>query len=217
MHYLTQHIVSLHQLKMLFLSHLPEGGIFHPADVKAFKLGDRVLLHLTFQMLERSLRISGEVVSKRPNTDPAKKMEAGVGIAFHRSERLKKDFLLRLMGGTVSEPDLRKSVRVKMSVPIHFMCSNTRFEGELKDLSKGGALVFSSQEVSENSTLELIIPLPDLEPVHIHSRIVRKIRHLNYFEYGLSFLIAKPDQLKQLFCVHLLKSMKPPRVESPSS
>jgi hypothetical protein len=108
---------------------------------------------------------------------------------------------------TISVPkqDRREHSRVEVTWPVSIFTSRGLVEGEIKDISKGGALIHCSQLPETDQSLELKIDIPD-HLLNISAK-VEKVR-LNIddtdqafpsYDLAVRFLGINVDQRRDLF------------------
>lgn len=105
----------------------------------------------------------------------------------------------------VPTAERRKHTRAEVSWPVSMITSQGLFEGEIKDISKGGALIQCTELPITDEPLELSIEIPD----HLLSisATVEKIRlnlddsdkALPSYDMAVRFLGIDADQSKPLF------------------
>ena len=105
----------------------------------------------------------------------------------------------------VLEADRREHPRAEVSWPVNMITAQGLFEGEIKDISKGGALIQCTELPITDEPLELSIEIPD----HLLSisAIVEKVRlnlddsdkALPSYDMAVRFLGIDADQRKHLY------------------
>lgn len=141
-------------------SELPHGGLFVPTTTP-LKVGEDVVVEIFCEGLPNKIMIRGEVKSWRPAL-PRLRVRAGALVAFPVEEDEKRSFLLAALSGEVV-PRKRRHTRIPVDVPVRYRLAERidTVPGELIEISVGGALLRTDQEVpalGEEVVLEVLPP-----------------------------------------------------------
>jgi Tfp pilus assembly protein PilZ len=153
-------------------SELPNGGLF-VATTTPLKPGEDVVVEIFCEGLPNKIMIKGEVKTWRPAL-PRLRVRAGALVAFPPDEAEKKNFLLAALTGEVV-PRKRRHTRIPVEVPVRyrFLDSVDSRPGELAEISVGGALLRSDQEMpalGADLVLE-VLPPGGAVPMSIAGRV----------------------------------------------
>ena len=106
---------------------------------------------------------------------------------------------------SASKAERRKHPRAEVSWPVSMITTQGLFEGEIKDISKGGALIQCAELPITDEPLELSIEIPDR--LLSISAVVEKVRlnlddsdkALPSYDMAVRFLGINADQSEPLF------------------
>ena len=103
-----------------------------------------MIVELVCDGLPNKVLIRGTVVAWRPAL-PRLRVRAGATVEFAADEDDKRRFVLAALAGELKPPK-RKHTRIPVAVPVRFRLpgSAEQLEGELTEISVGGALLKSS-------------------------------------------------------------------------
>jgi len=121
----------------------PHGALF-VATTTPLDTSEDVIVELVCDGLPNKVLIRGTVVAWRPAL-PRLRVRAGATVEFAADEDEKRRFILAALSGEVSSPK-RKHTRIPVAVPVRFRLpgSAEQLQGELTEISVGGALLKSN-------------------------------------------------------------------------
>jgi Tfp pilus assembly protein PilZ len=164
---------------------LPHGGLFCPTTQPVDE-NEPVVVEVHFPELPNKMMFRGSVVWWR-SALPRLRVRAGALVAFPEEDADKTSFLLAIAGGEEREAIKRRHPRIPvvLQVGVRPKDSTSVIEGELQDISVGGALLFTDGElaVGDEVIIELTTP-GGASPVEIAA----KVTHRGSKTVGVRFL-----------------------------
>lgn len=138
----------------------PHGALF-VATTTPLDTSEDVIVELVCDGLPNKVLIRGTVVAWRPAL-PRLRVRAGATVEFAADEDDKRRFILAALAGELKPPK-RKHTRIPVAVPVRFRMpgSAEQLEGELTEISVGGALLKSTigkPSMGTEIVLELLPP-----------------------------------------------------------
>jgi len=138
----------------------PHGALF-VATTTPLDTSEDVIVELVCDGLPNKVLIRGTVVAWRPAL-PRLRVRAGATVEFAADEEDKRRFILAALAGELKPPK-RKHTRIPVAVPVRFRLpgSAEQLEGELTEISVGGALLKSAipkPSMGTEIVLELLPP-----------------------------------------------------------
>jgi Tfp pilus assembly protein PilZ len=143
-----------------YTGELPHGGLFVPTT-RPFAVGAPVVVDLTCDGLPNHVMVRARVHAGR-RAIPRKRVRAGVVVAFEPEEQPKREFVLGVLRGEIQNPARRRYPRIPVSVPVRFRTAEVIEvrEGELIEISLGGALVRVANPPSLGTRVVLVVQPP---------------------------------------------------------
>lgn len=135
--------------------------------------GSEVILDLSFPELPNRAMIRGEVVWWRPAL-PRLRVRAGALIAVDENEADKIDFLLDVSEGNADKYHKRRYARLPVDVPVRWRPNESPEyrEGDLNEISIGGALLKSHESLPIGTEIVLEFTLPGAKaPTSLAGRV----------------------------------------------
>ena len=135
-----------------------------------------VILEVRFPSLPQRLMLRGTVAWRRAGRHSTK-LRAGLGIEFHDGDVVRRDFLLAAARGELPNREAlvqRKHRRLPVDLPAEWRIPNDRVShnGELEDISAGGAFIRSDDVIERGSEVFLdVVPPGSLMPLTIAARV----------------------------------------------
>jgi Tfp pilus assembly protein PilZ len=151
---------------------LPHGGLFCPTTT-ALNEREPVLVELHFPGLPNKMILRGKVLWWR-SALPRLRVRAGAMVAFDEPEREKKDFILEIAAGQRESGIKRRHARIPISLAIRWRPADTSglFEGELREISIGGALLFTSETLTLGDEIIIEVVTPGgADPISIAGKV----------------------------------------------
>jgi Tfp pilus assembly protein PilZ len=149
----------------------PNGGIF-VATTTPLEADENVIVELVCDGLPNKVLIRGTVLAWRPAL-PRLRVRAGATVAFLPEEDEKRRFILAALAGELSPPR-RKHTRIPIAVPLKYKIpgSADTMPGELTEISMGGALLKTKQQLPLGSEVVLaVMPPGAAAPIEIAGRV----------------------------------------------
>jgi Tfp pilus assembly protein PilZ len=174
---------------------MAHGGLFIPTTTP-LEPGTPVVIDLTCSGLPNKVLLRATVHSWRPAL-PRLRVRAGALVAFEAQEREKREFVLATLGGAIQSPPRRKYTRIPVSVPVKFRLvdSTELVDGEMVEISLGGALVKTETRLPEETDLVLsILPPGGIAPMEIAARVA----YLAPGRLGVKFLFRDGGGARRL-------------------
>lgn len=117
----------------------PDTGIFH-RTLRAFAVGDRLLILVTIKGIEGIVNLEGRVLWRRIRSG-GPKMPAGVFIALVDRDRARLDSIVRYLRSPKPHKQERAHPRYPVLLPAKYQTSKGEFPSETRNLSRGGAFL----------------------------------------------------------------------------
>ena len=136
-----------------------EGGLFYPTR-ESIELGTVVLVEVRLPQLPQRVLVRGRVAWRRPGRNRTK-LRAGLGIEFSIADVVRRDFLLRVARGEVAQVPARKHRRLPVDMPAMWRITDGRHDhdGQVEDISAGGAFLRSSAGSAPTPGTEVVVEL----------------------------------------------------------
>lgn len=151
---------------------LPEGGLFCPTT-RALEEDDPVVVEVHFPGLPNKMMVRGRVVWWR-SALPRLRVRAGAMVSFLEEERDKREFIVETAQGRRTDGVKRRHPRIPVEMEVTWRRTDdpTDHAGRLRDISVGGALLLTHQQLTadEEVILELVIP-GGQRPIAIAGRV----------------------------------------------
>lgn len=151
---------------------LPNGGLFCPTT-RALQEDDPVVVELHFPGLPNKMMMRGQVVWWR-SALPRLRVRAGAMVTFLEEEREKRDFILKLAEGASSEAIKRRHPRIPVEMEVRWRTSESpSFKlGRLRDISIGGALLVTEDQMSPEDEVVIELTTPGgASPIPIAGKV----------------------------------------------
>lgn len=153
------------------------GGLFH-ATREQIPVGEAIVVELTFPELSERLLIRGFVSFRRAGRhrgEGKSGQRAGVGIEFLGSEKSKRDYILQVARGEMSQPvSPRNHRRLPVVLPVDFRVreGRERHLATLDDIGPGGAFIRTREFHAAGTPVVLsLVPPGAVSPLHIEGRV----------------------------------------------
>ncbi len=168
-----------------FQEDLPHGGLFCPTT-KSLNKDEEVVVEVHFPELCNKMMLRGKVVWWR-SALPRLRVRAGALVAFPEEEQGKTDFILAAAEGQVTEAVKRRHPRIPVMVPVQWRPSDSTQlrESELLDISVGGALLVTGEQLEVDSEIILELTIPGGAT---SMSIAAKVTHMGDMGAGVRFL-----------------------------
>ena len=139
---------------------LPFGGLFCPTT-RALEEEEDVVVEIHFPGLPNKMMVRGSVVWWRTAL-PRLRVRAGAMVAFNELEREKKDFILEIASGQRTSGIKRKHPRIPIQMKVMWRPADspTLRESELHEISIGGALLITEEELKSGDDIILELTTP---------------------------------------------------------
>jgi Tfp pilus assembly protein PilZ len=152
----------------------PPGGALFVATTTPLEADENVIVELVCDGLPNKVLFRGTVLAWRPAL-PRLRVRAGATVAFAPEEEEKRRFILAALAGEL-KPPRRKHTRIPVAVPVRFRVPGTAdmTNGQLTEISVGGALLLSPKEESIALGTEVvleILPPGGAAPMPITGRV----------------------------------------------
>jgi len=151
---------------------LPNGGLFCPTT-RALQEDDPVVVELHFPGLPNKMMMRGQVVWWR-SALPRLRVRAGAMVTFLEEEREKRDFILKLAEGGNSEAIKRRHPRIPVEMDVRWRTSESPSfkQGRLRDISIGGALLVTEDQLSPEDEVVIELTTPGgASPIPIAGKV----------------------------------------------
>ncbi len=139
---------------------LPFGGLFCPTT-RALEEKEEVVVEIHFPGLPNKMMVRGNVLWWRTAL-PRLRVRAGAMVAFMEPECEKKDFILEIASGQRKSGIKRKHPRIPIQMKVRWRPTNspTMRESELHEISIGGALLVTDEELESGADIILELTTP---------------------------------------------------------
>jgi Tfp pilus assembly protein PilZ len=183
-----------------YLKDFPTGGLFVAGD-EPWELGDAIVLEVVFPEIPEGLFISGRTVWRRMPTRWKSALVPGVGVQFDASERVKRDFLLDFVHGTLTAAR-KRSRRIPARLRVDYTqvgLERAPARAETRDIGRGGLFMHTDALARYGSSLELVLfPPTPLPPARAMGRVAW-IGHMQGLSgMGVQFLFRSRDARNEI-------------------
>ncbi len=183
-------------MESTYLHDLPGGGVFIPTN-EDFAPGEDVNVEFVFPEIPEGISISGTVAWRRSPAKWRSAMKPGVGVSFGDHERSRVEFLIDFCSGELAK--LRKpGRRVPVDLRADILTEDQRFEGRLKDLSRGGVFVLTDLQLARFDNIELDLFLPGAAEPERFFGSVAWCRSGDEAGLGIKFEFRSPIRRKRI-------------------
>ncbi len=150
----------------------PSGELFCPITAP-LKEGQRVVVEVHFPELPNKMLVRGRVVWWRAAL-PRLRVRAGAQITFDKEDLETLSFLKGMAQGEAAEAVRRRHARIPVTVDVRFRKSDSSdfFKAQLHDISIGGALLISEEELVSGDDLIIELTTPGgASPMDIAAKV----------------------------------------------
>ncbi len=99
----------------------------------------------------------------------------------------------------MSDSDRRVHVRVQVETKVRVSAPNGVFEGQVRDLSKGGAGIYLDEVVGkQGDSIELFLPIEEGDDIVVMAEILRVVYTSRGILHGTRFQMVEPSMREKL-------------------
>ena len=153
----------------------PAGELFCPVTTP-MEEGQRVVVEVHFPQLPNKMLVRGTVVWWRAAL-PRLRVRAGAQVSFHKDDIDSLAFIKDLAGGETVEAVRRRHPRIPVTLDVQCRMADSadRFEGKLRDISIGGALLITEHDVNADEDLVIELTTPGgAHPMDIAAKVTHQ-------------------------------------------
>lgn len=187
-----------------YQSAFPFGGLFYSTR-EVIPLGEAVLVEVQFPELAGKLLLRGFVAWRMPGrqkTATQPRRRAGIGVEFLAAEGQKRDFLLLVARGELSQnvaPRRHRRLPIELRVDWRVKESRSGFSSILDDICPGGAFLRTREVQPAGTPLVLsLVPPGAAAPLSIEGRVAWARRNPGDEGLGIEFRCRDTGGLRRL-------------------